>query len=172
MIVVDAAVDPTYTATGLTAGTHCSICGEVINAQQVIPVKTKETDIPQDNDNPNDSTTTPSNEANSNTLPKNVTDQDAANTGKQNDGSTNSSKYSNEWVNGKWYDINGNQTYTGILVWKCNTVGWWIEDTDGWYPVSSWQKINGSWYYFNSSGYMVTNQYVDGYWIGANGVCS
>ena len=33
-------------------------------------------------------------------------------------------------------------------------------------------KIDGSWYYFNSScGYMVTSQYIDGYWIGANGVC-
>ena len=42
---------------------------------------------------------------------------------------------SNEWVYGKWYDENGNQTYTGTLIWKHNSTGWWIEDTDGWYSL-------------------------------------
>lgn len=35
--VVDAYVAPTCTETGLTAGSHCSNCGEVIHAQEVIP---------------------------------------------------------------------------------------------------------------------------------------
>ena len=35
-IVVDAAVAPTCTATGLTQGSHCSVCGEVIVAQTVV----------------------------------------------------------------------------------------------------------------------------------------
>ena len=35
--VTDAAVAPTCTATGLTAGSHCSVCGEVITAQQTVP---------------------------------------------------------------------------------------------------------------------------------------
>ena len=35
--VVDAAVAPTCTESGLTEGTHCSVCGEVITAQKVIP---------------------------------------------------------------------------------------------------------------------------------------
>ena len=34
--VVDAAVAPTCTATGLTEGSHCSVCGEVFVAQEVV----------------------------------------------------------------------------------------------------------------------------------------
>ena len=49
--------------------------------------------------------------------------------------------------------------------------GWYFMDTSGWYPASEWQKINGSWYYFDGSGYMVTSRYIDGYWIGSDGVC-
>ncbi len=33
------------------------------------------------------------------------------------------------------------------------------------------QKIDGKWYYFDSTGYMLTNGIVDGYWVGADGVC-
>ena len=38
-VVTDAAVDATCTATGLTEGSHCSVCGETIVAQEVIPAK-------------------------------------------------------------------------------------------------------------------------------------
>ena len=34
--VVDAAVEPTCTETGLTEGKHCSVCGEVLVAQEVV----------------------------------------------------------------------------------------------------------------------------------------
>ena len=37
--VADAAVAPTCTTDGLTAGTHCSACGEVLLAQDVIPAE-------------------------------------------------------------------------------------------------------------------------------------
>ncbi len=36
-IVIDPAVAATYKSTGLTEGSHCSVCGEVIMAQEVIP---------------------------------------------------------------------------------------------------------------------------------------
>ena len=36
--VVDAAVEPTETSTGLTEGSHCSVCGAVLQAQETIPM--------------------------------------------------------------------------------------------------------------------------------------
>lgn len=39
--VVDKAVAPTYDATGLTEGSHCSVCKAVLIAQEVIPVLKK-----------------------------------------------------------------------------------------------------------------------------------
>lgn len=77
--------------------------------------------------------------------------------------------YSNEWVDGRWYGEDGTQEYAGILSWKCNSTGWWTEDTYGWYPVSTWQKIDGVWYYFDSEGYMVSNAWQDGYWLSESG---
>ncbi|MCR5214086.1 MAG: hypothetical protein K6E10_06695 [Eubacterium sp.] len=84
-------------------------------------------------------------------------------------GSGSTGGYCNEWVNGKWYNAEGICTYSGILSWKCNSVGWWVEDSAGWYPVSSWQKIDGLWYYFNESGYMAANEWRDGCWLSSNG---
>ena len=81
----------------------------------------------------------------------------------------NKKKYSNEWVDGKWYDEFGNCAYEGILSWKSNATGWWVEDTTGWYPTDSWQKIDGKWYYFTADGYMDYSEYRDGCWLGADG---
>ena len=78
-------------------------------------------------------------------------------------------KYSNEWVDGKWYDAEGNQTYAGTLSWKSDSTGWWVEDSEGWYPTSQWQKIDGIWYYFNASGYMASGEYYDGCWFNTDG---
>ncbi|MEE3399893.1 MAG: DUF4832 domain-containing protein [Eubacterium sp.] len=77
--------------------------------------------------------------------------------------------YSSEWVGGKWYNEDGSQTYEGTLSWKCNSSGWWVEDTTGWYPASQWQKIDGKWYYFTSDGYMDYGEYRDGCWLGSDG---
>ena len=82
---------------------------------------------------------------------------------------TSAPSYCNEWVNGLWYNADGTQDYPGILSWKCNSTGWWVEDTLGWYPVSQWQKIDGLWYYFDASGYMASSEWVDGYWLSSDG---
>lgn len=79
------------------------------------------------------------------------------------------SKYSDEWVNGKWYDKNGKQTYSGKLSWKCNSKGWWVEDSAGWYPQNQWQKIDGIWYFFKPDGYMASSEYYNGYWFNKDG---
>ncbi len=81
----------------------------------------------------------------------------------------NAGKYSNEWINGKWYNADGTQTYKGTMSWKSNATGWWIEDTDGWYPTNQWQKIDGTWYFFKPDGYMAASEYYNGYWFNADG---
>ena len=86
---------------------------------------------------------------------------------KSNSGSQ--SKYSSEWRDGKWYDVNGKQTYAGTLQWKSDATGWWVEDSAGWYPQDSWQKIDGTWYFFKPDGYMASNEYYNGYWFNADG---
>ena len=77
--------------------------------------------------------------------------------------------YSNEWVNGKWYDEQGYQNYDALLRWRHNVHGWWLEDTKGWYPVNQWVKVDGKWYYFTETGYMDYSEYRDGCWLGDDG---
>lgn len=89
----------------------------------------------------------------------------------------NPKSYKNEWVDGQWYDANGKTTYSPKGSWKKNSIGWWYEDTSGWFPTARWQKIDGDWYYFNDIGYMAENEYAgnwsaysEGYWwVGADG---
>ena len=41
--------------------------------------------------------------------------------------------------------------------WKQDNIGWWYQNDDGTYPVSSWfQDTDWKWYYFNETGYMQT----------------
>ena len=55
--------------------------------------------------------------------------------------------------------------------WKKNETGWWYEYTDGTYPKEQFKEIDGVWYYFDNSGYMLSNQWkkhTDGYWYWFN----
>ena len=134
-IVIDPAVEATTESTGLTEGSHCSVCGKTIKAQEVVPKK--------ENPNKDDPNKKPEEPANTN--------------------------YKDEWINGKWYDSNGNNTYTGILEWRSDGTGWWVQDSSNWYPADLWQKIDGVWYYFKPDGYMAANEYYNGYWFNKDG---
>ena len=79
------------------------------------------------------------------------------------------SPYRTEWVDGQWYDSEGNATYKPQGKWYQDNTGWWYQDEDGWYPSSQWQKIDGKWYYFTSDGYMDYSEYRDGFWLGSDG---
>ncbi|SEQ42477.1 Putative cell wall binding repeat-containing protein [Lachnospiraceae bacterium NE2001] len=117
------------------------------------------------NDTGNDDTST--GDGNINNGDANSVNNNGADNG-SNNGST-SAIYSSEWVNGKWYNADGSQTYEPTMSWKSNGSGWWMEDTSGWYPVSQWQKIDGYWYYFNASGYMASDEWVGGYYLSGSG---
>lgn len=104
--------------------------------------------------------------------------------------STGDSFYKNQWaqIGGQWYYFNSDgymehdcyrdgywlstngawdKRYSHGS-WKSNDKGWWYED-NGWYPVSKWLKINGSYYYFDSKGYMEHDCYRDGCWLKKDG---
>lgn len=95
----------------------------------------------------------------------------------------------NEWRDGYWLSSDGYWTYKYTGAWYQNSKGWWFQDTSGWYPTSTYQWINGVKYKFNGSGYLeekgwcytsggwyyvwgensyAQNEWVDGYWIGAD----
>ena len=56
--------------------------------------------------------------------------------------------------------------------WQHDSRGWWWQSSDGSYPVACWDLINGSSYYFDARGYMLSGwQYIGGswYWLGVDG---
>ena len=85
------------------------------------------------------------------------------------DRNTSDPEYRDEWVNGQWYDKNGNPSGKSIGQWKKSKEGWWFGDNAGWYAKDQWQKIDGSWYFFDKEGYMEADAYRQGYYLKANG---
>ncbi len=77
----------------------------------------------------------------------------------------------NEWRGGYWLSGDGSWSYPYMGSWNSNSTGWWFSDESGWYAHSSWQKINGTWYYFKGDGYMAANETIDGYYVDASGAC-
>lgn len=82
---------------------------------------------------------------------------------------TPASSYSEEWVNGVWYNKDGTQTYKCEGAWKQDNEGWWYEDTSGWFPKSEWVKIDNEWYYFEEDGYMASNKWIGDSWVDKDG---
>lgn len=60
-----------------------------------------------------------------------------------------------EWIDNKWLNKNGSQTYPYIGSWKSNKKGKWYEDTSGYYPKDCEQKINKKKYKFDKRGYVI-----------------
>lgn len=51
--------------------------------------------------------------------------------------------------------------------WKKNDTGYWYVRSDGSYPKEQFEKIDGTWYYFDESGYMLSDKWKkrpDGTW--------
>ena len=44
--------------------------------------------------------------------------------------------------------------------WMQNSIGWWWCNPDRTYPTNTWKEINGSWYYFDQSGYCLLNTWI------------
>jgi lysozyme len=65
-------------------------------------------------------------------------------------------------INGVDTNCDVNSFTTGVLASKTTISGtwiikngkWWYEHTDGSYTSNGWEKIDGSWYYFDSEGWM------------------
>ena len=75
----------------------------------------------------------------------------------------------NRWVNnGKWSYRYGDGTYAQNKFEVINGSTYYF-DADG-YMVTGWCTIESNWYYFNASGCMVTNAWVGNYYLGSDGV--
>ena len=51
--------------------------------------------------------------------------------------------------------------------WQQNDTGTWYVHSDGSYPKDKFEKVNGTWYYFDGSGYMLADRWkkhTDGNW--------
>ena len=75
-----------------------------------------------------------------------------------------------KWVkkNNKWHYRYGDGTYAQNKFEVINGSTYYF-DADG-YMVTGWITIESNWYYFNASGCMVTNAWVGNYYLGSDGV--
>lgn len=73
-----------------------------------------------------------------------------------------------EFVDGWWLDAGGYLNEEWEAGWIQDDYGWWYQSYE-WYPTDQWLKIDGDWYYFGASGYMVTSSWVGEYYLTANG---
>ena len=81
-----------------------------------------------------------------------------------------------EYRDGYYLNTSGEVRRSWPCYWSWQDNGWKYKGvptkwTPGFAIKSSWAKIDGAWYYFDDNCCMVTDQYVDGYWIGSDGVC-
>ncbi|MBO5609850.1 MAG: L,D-transpeptidase family protein [Eubacterium sp.] len=70
-----------------------------------------------------------------------------------------------EFIDGYWLDEDGWYVSGWYGKWYQDKSGWWYQ-SGTWYPRNSWQKIDGSWYYFDANGYMAHSRWLKSgrYW--------
>lgn len=77
--------------------------------------------------------------------------------------------YEYQWINGNWYGIYGYPDYEPKAKWIETSKGLRYEDTSGWKAAGVWEKIDYTWYYFDSDGYMAADEWRGGYYLSSNG---
>ncbi len=185
-IIIDEAVEPTETATGLSEESHCSVCGAVMEKQKVLAkLEVKEGWIKKDGNwylySEGKALTGWRKKGNKLYY---LDEKGIMQTGwKKFDGhwyylnvtgamqigwkkisgtwyyfKKSGAMASNEWHGGYWLSVNGSWSYTAKGSWHKGSKGWWYGDTSGWYAEEAWYKIDGEWYYFDTEGYMVTGE--------------
>ena len=83
--------------------------------------------------------------------------------------------YADQWLSpGEYYltasgaMATGWQRITTRLPQGRSETDWFYFDAEGRYKTG-WQMVHGVWYYFDPSGAMAANEWVDGYWLGHSG---
>lgn len=81
----------------------------------------------------------------------------------------------------RWWQYSSNPYDKNIVLledeeakpeWKQNDTGYWYVKEDGSYPKDKFEKIEGTWYYFDGSGYMLADRWKkhsDGNWYWFDG---
>ena len=167
------AVDANCTETGLTEGEKCANCGKITIQQEVVPAKghkwsswrtVKEATC----------TAKGSREKTCTVCGSKVTEEIPAAGHKWNSYYTvdKAPTFTSEGSKSKHCavcgvsDPNSEQSIPRLKSsWKKDSIGWWYDRGDGSYPAGKFETIDGTVYYFNSYGYMVTGwRQIDGRW--------
>lgn len=181
-IVTDEAVAPTQTTSGLTQGSHCSVCGLVIKEQTVIPPLSQE--IPE---NPSDGTEQECNENNTQ-----GTDTENTGSGGSSSGGNGSGGSSSGGSGGGGSSSGGGggggssigpsspahnslPEYVVTGSWSQTEDGkWMFTDSNNTVYKNMWAAVynpyanvlagqsNFDWFYFDANGYMATGWLSDG----------
>ena len=78
----------------------------------------------------------------------------------------------NQWIGNYYVDESGKWVpgkTKATAQWILSGNRWWYRHADGGYTRNGWERINGSWYYFDNAGWMLSNQWIGNYYVGGSG---